>query len=187
MVMDYGSDVADPNGGGAFTPPAADDLLASAANLRPTLPEATAIVWKRSYDRDSVDRFLAEVEAERTRLLGEIERAAARRDTALEAAAASAAAAIASLGEVVLARSHELAQIEEQHAEIVATIRAAAETEAARILAAAEREVAAMHESTAALAALAVPSSTAPPAPADEINRLAYWPPPDPEGHASAG
>ncbi len=152
-----------------------------------SLPALEAITWTRSYDRQSVDRFLAEIEAQRAGLLRDVERASARRDAALELVAGRTTAAAAALGAIVIARSSDVAKLEEEHQEVIATIRSAAETEAARILTVAEREVAAMHEATAAMVALAAPSSTAPVAPEAEIDRRAYQPVADAEGHASAG
>lgn len=187
MIPDDSMPIAGSVGDDGLTASASGASANGVGNGGPSLPAPEAITWTRSYDRESVDRFLAEVEAHRTGLLRDIDRAIARRDAALESAAAKAAAAAAALGAIALARSSDVARLEEEHQELVATIRSAAETEATRILTAAEREVAAMNEATAAMAALAAPSSTAPSAPADEINRVAYQPAPDPEGHASAG
>jgi cell division septum initiation protein DivIVA len=113
-----------------------------------------ALRWQRSYDRASVDRYLAEVAAQRARLQAQIEDALAQRDAARAAIAARDAAAQAELGAIVLATQNELDRIETSHREVVETIQRAAETEAARVLAAARLEVDRMRDGTASLAGL---------------------------------
>lgn len=116
--------------------------------------------WSLSYDRVSVDRFLAEIEVQRGALQAQIERAVQAREVAEAAAARRHAAGRTDLGEQVVAAWGELDRLEAEHREIVTTIREAAEREATRVLAAAHREVAAMRESTATLAALVHPIDT---------------------------
>lgn len=127
--------------------------LADRGGSPPTSPDD--LRWQLSYDRASVERYLAEVEAERARLQGEIDRALARRDAAREEIAAREAAAQAELGALVLATQNELERIEAGHREVLDTIRRAAEAEGERVLAAAHREVDAMRNVTASLSGLA--------------------------------
>ena len=123
-----------------------------------TMPSTPAdLRWSLSYDRVSVDRFLADIEVQRGALQAEIERAVQAREIAEAAVAQRHAAGTTDLGERVVAAWGQLDRIEAEHREIVATIREAAEREAARVLTAAHREVAAMQESTATLAALVHP------------------------------
>ena len=116
-------------------------------------PTAEALPWRRSYDRTSVERFLADIDAERTRLQRAIEQV--RRERV--AVAAGVSDRTAALGAAARAAWRELEHIEGEHREIVATIRAAAETESSRILGAAHREVVAIRASAASLASLMGP------------------------------
>ena len=97
--------------------------------------------WSLSYDRVSVDRFLAEIEVQRGALQAQIERAVQAREVAEAAAARRHAAGRTDLGEQVVAAWGELDRLEAEHREIVTTIREAAEREATRVLAAAKRWV----------------------------------------------
>jgi type IV secretory pathway TrbL component len=117
-----------------------------------SLTSSDDLQWQLSYDRASVDRYLAEIGTERARLQAEIDEALARRDAARAAIVAREAAAQAELGALVLATQNELERIEAGHREVLDTIRRAAEAEAARVLAAAHREVEAMRNVTASLA-----------------------------------
>ena len=96
--------------------------------------------WHVSYDRASIERFLAEVEAERGRLQNEIEMTQARLEQARAAKVVRAATAQTEVAALVLAAQEKLAAIERQHHEVLETIRAAAVEEAARLLAAARTE-----------------------------------------------
>ena len=106
------------------------------------LPADHADTWQWSYDQETVQQFMEDVEAERARLRAEIE-AADQRVRAAEAAAAAAheaasarsrEAAEAELGAIVLAAHEELAVIERQHRRALETMRADAEAEAGRLL-----------------------------------------------------
>lgn len=110
--------------------------------------------WQLSYDRASVDAFLAEVEIERARLQRDIEAARARTEASGRLVEGRGTDALAELGALVVAARTQLTRIEDEHAAIVETIRRASATEAARVLAAAHREVEAMRASTASLARL---------------------------------
>lgn len=134
--------------------------------------------WNISYDRASVDRFLADVEGQRTRLQAEIE--AVKRDVAAQRTRANSrvVAVQRELGARVLTTQLELAELETAHHEVMAAIRTAAETEAARVLAAARREVEAMRTATASLVG-ATPS-----APHGELDER---PSPEPVGEGNRG
>ncbi|MGH9273320.1 MAG: hypothetical protein ACRDZU_01630 [Acidimicrobiales bacterium] len=110
--------------------------------------------WKLRYERAAVDRFLADTDAERSRLQAEIEVAQAQRDAARRVVAARETEAQATLGAFVFEYEREMAELEVSHHEVITTIRAAAEGEAARVLAAAQREVAAMRDLTVSLTPL---------------------------------
>lgn len=105
------------------------------------------ISWFSSYDRESVERFLAEVDAEKARLLAAIEEAERRTVVAMTRAAATHKAAQASLGALVLAAQEEISALEREHEVLVERIRSTAEAEASRLLAAATEEAAVMRES----------------------------------------
>lgn len=96
--------------------------------------------WHVSYDRPSMERFVAEVEAERARLQKEIDVTKARLEQARAANVVRAATTQAAVGALVLAAQEDLAGIERQHQDVLETIRAAAVEEAARLLAAARAE-----------------------------------------------
>ncbi len=130
-----------------------DEMTARVAgDTTPFAPER--LRWELSFDRASIDRFTAEVTAERERLQAEIDAARARVATADERVAASMGASEAELGALVTAALHELERMERAHREAVASIRIAAETEAARILEAARAEADAVRAATASLRAL---------------------------------
>jgi hypothetical protein len=123
---------------------------------RPGVPRTCTpedVQWRPLYERASVERFLADTEAERVRLHGEIEMAKAQRDAARHVLAARQTAAQAELGALVFDAERTMAALEDAHREVVRTVRDAAETEAARVLAAAHHEVEVMREVTASLAA----------------------------------
>lgn len=102
--------------------------------------ELDGIEWFPSYDRDSVERHLRELDAERDRLKAEIADAE-RRTAEAEATLAERNAELeAGLGAVVVAARTELARIDRERDEAVAAIRAEAEAEAARIREAARTE-----------------------------------------------
>lgn len=109
------------------------------------------VAWQRSYDRASIERFKAEVSAERARLESEIDAARAR-ITAAETAVADQQREAATLGALVLAAQRDLADMEDEHARLVSSIRAAADAEAARVVAAARAEAAAMRATASLMA-----------------------------------
>lgn len=110
------------------------------------------ITWREGYDRESVERFLAECEAERARLLGAIAEQHERQRAAEQAAAAHREADQADFAAIVAAAHRELAEVEEEHKELVAAIRKAAVDEAARVLAAARAEAAAVRSMVGSVA-----------------------------------
>lgn len=116
--------------------------------------------WELAYDRASIDRFAAQVEAERRRLLAEIEAAEARVSIAKSGIAARQAEERVELGSLVLLAQAELAQIEREHHEIVSAIRAAADVEVNRVLDAARAEAAAVRDAAAAMEAVLNGGST---------------------------
>jgi hypothetical protein len=101
-----------------------------------------ALPWEQSYDRATLERFIAEVDAERARLRAEIEVAKARTRAARAGGSVRQAERHEALGALVLAAERELAELEAEHDLMVAEIQAAADAEAARILEAARAEVA---------------------------------------------
>ena len=109
--------------------------------------------WQVAYDRGSVDRFIAEVEAERSRLQGQIETTREHLRQA-RAAAARQEDAQAELAARFLAVQEELETIERQHRISLDAIGAEAAQAAARLLAAARKEAEAMRAAGATVAAL---------------------------------
>lgn len=141
----------------ASTGAEADSIPGPRVDGQPTSVEPDSlddVQWEVAYDRDSVSRFLVEVEAERTRLLAEIAAARGRAARAEAQSAARRAAAQVELGELVLAAQAELAAMEREHQELAAGIRAAARAEATRVLEAARAEAAAIRGATASLSSL---------------------------------
>lgn len=92
---------------------------------------AEAITWRRSYDRLSVERFLTAAEAERARLLLELEKA--RRASG----GADPEGVERQLGARVLAAHREIAKARRHNDQVVAAIIGDAEAEAAVIVRAA--------------------------------------------------
>lgn len=116
----------------------------------PEPPDVTplhGVTWRPAYERDSVLRFLAEVEAEESRLGEELEAAQSRLDGASRSRLAREAEARAELGALARAAQAEIVRLEEDHRRRVDAIRAAAADEAARILAAARDGTAATSRS----------------------------------------
>lgn len=99
--------------------------------------------WQVSYDLASVDRYLAEIEAERASIERQMEHASERVQRAKKAAERRAAAE-AELGARILAAQEEFERIQQEQREAVDAIRAAAGAEADRVLAAAREEAEAM-------------------------------------------
>jgi len=97
-----------------------------------------------SSDRACVETFLAEAEAERSRLRLEIGTARQRLLAAEAATEASSLGALARLGALVLAAHRELAEARRVDRAAVAAIEAEAEAEVKRILAAARDVVLAL-------------------------------------------
>lgn len=116
--------------------------------------ELAGVEWYPAYDRGSVERYLAVLDADRDRLEREIAGAERRTVASREALAVRTVELEASLGAVVLAARAELDRIEREQEEAVAAIRAEAETEAARIREAARIEADTVREAAASLAAL---------------------------------
>lgn len=124
------------------------------AGATPPDPAGSALPplrWQVSYERASVERFVAEVEAERSRLRSQIEESKAEVERA-KAAAARQAAAQAELAAMVLAIQVETARIEREHRDTLEAIGAAAEEAAVRLLAAGREEAAAMRAAAAFVA-----------------------------------
>ena len=114
--------------------------------------DPSTVRWQRSYDRASVDRFVAEVEAQRGRLRAEIAAAQA----AAHAAAARTGEARTSddLVSLVVDAQRQLDTMEREHQEMVSAIQATAEEEAERILTAARAEAEAVRSSAEAISQL---------------------------------
>lgn len=129
-------------------------------------PPATpdALRWRLSYDRSSVERFLAEVEEERARLQAEIRTVRGRTEAQERALEAREQEALVAIGALALAARQELTRIEAEHRSIITTVQDAAAIESARVLAAAHREADAMRASSASLAGLVVAEEPAVPA-----------------------
>ena len=107
--------------------------------------------WRVSYDRESVDRFISEIEVERARLENEIRSARERIERARVGAADRRAQVDAELGALVIAAHKELEEIELQHREILEAIAVGAQ-EAVALLSGAREEAAAMLATAATLA-----------------------------------
>lgn len=125
-----------------------------AEESRPTSSPAgppSELQWQVSYDRESVDRFVSEIEVERARLDGEIKSARERIERARAGAADRRARVEAELGALVIAAHRELEEIELQHREILDAIAVGAQ-QAVAILSAAREEAAAMLATAATLA-----------------------------------
>jgi hypothetical protein len=132
------------------------------------LPPLDDLPWRPAYDRESIERFAAELAAEERRLRTEIE--AARGRTA--AAATSTPVDPRDLGALMLAVQDELEALEADHRRLLDGIRAAAEAEAARVLESAREEVAGVRRTAAAFSDLvrggrSGPARAVDPAPAD--------------------
>lgn len=113
--------------------------------------ELDGIGWYPSYDRESVECHLRELDEERTRLEEQIADAERRTTEAEELLAARTAELEAGLGAVVVAARAELARIDRERDEAVAAIRAEAEQEATRIREAARQEAATVRGAAASL------------------------------------
>jgi hypothetical protein len=107
--------------------------------------------WHRSYERAGIERFVAEVEAERARLRAELDAARAATAAAAARSVAGQAAAQASLGALVIETQRELEAMERAHQETIDGIRSAAAAEATRVLEAAHAEAAAVRSAAAAI------------------------------------
>lgn len=104
--------------------------------------------WQTSYERSSVDQFLAAVDAERRHLEEEIEAAKARLRRVRELAAVHAAAT-AEITERLLRAQRELEVLEREHRRALDGIDAEASEVARRLMAAAREEAAAMRAAAA--------------------------------------
>ena len=118
--------------------------------------------WHASYDRESVDRYLAAVEEEKARLLVEIELA----DERTAAAEARCRVSVteqsterdALLGELMLAARAEMERVETEQRAIVSAIHALAEEQAAGITTRAAADAAAVRGVVTALGELDAPA-----------------------------
>ena len=181
--------VIDLSGGPSSAPLRVNGNSAPAAMVSAPGDELHAVSWYPSYDRATVERYLASLDAERARLEAEIA-AAERRTAAAQAAVAARNAELETgLGAVVLAAQSEVNRIEQEQAAAVAAIRAEADAEAARIREAARMEVQVVRDASASLSALARPHTDA----ADPVDayravpdRTPQWPPPT-QGWTDAG
>lgn len=99
--------------------------------------------WELTYERTSVERFIAEIDEEVARLRTEIEAARQRAAAARSGSSARDDGPRSALSELVLAAQRELAAIEAEHERLVVAIRGAAEAEAVRVIVAARAEAAA--------------------------------------------
>lgn len=90
--------------------------------------------WQTTYDRASIERFVAEVDAERARLQSEIDQARSRLGRAQQAQASRRSDLASQLGDLVMDAHRRLVEMERNHQQLIDTIRATAEEEAARIL-----------------------------------------------------
>lgn len=132
-----------------------DPVVPSAAEAgEGSIPELAGVAWRASYDRESVDAYLAAVEAERERLLDEIRFAEERAAAAQEQLRANTTGREARLGALVLAARDEIDRLDRDHRAAVAAIRAQAEDEAARLRERAKADAAAVREVVASLSAI---------------------------------
>jgi hypothetical protein len=133
----------------------------------PPIPGLEGVSWRPSYDRESVDRYLAEVEAEKERLLAEIaaaeERAEAAEARCRTGAAEQSTERDALLGTLMMAARAEVDRVDAEHRAVISAIHALAEEEASRIRVQAEADAAAVRDVVASL------SSLAPATPSDEL------------------
>ncbi len=162
-------DVAGPGGGAGERRPtngrvlrpadldSSDPVVPSAAEAgEGSIPELAGVAWRASYDRESVDAYLAAVEAERERLLDEIRFAEERAAAAQEQLRANTTGREARLGALVLAARDEIDRLDHEHRAAVAAIRAQAEDEASRLRERAQADAAAVREVVASLSAVTV-------------------------------
>jgi hypothetical protein len=112
------------------------------------------VAWRSSYDRADVDRYLAEVEAEKGRLLAEIRVAEEREAAAQGRCQERAEERDDLLGSLLLAARAEIDLVDDEHRAAVAAIRAEAEEEAAGIRDRAQIEATAVREAVASLTAI---------------------------------
>jgi len=108
---------------------------------RDLVEAAREMTWHRAYERASVERYLEQAQAERSRLLGEIEEADRRVAAAQAGAGAPDLMAQARIGSLVLDAHRQLEDAVRENQHAVAAIEAEADVEVARILAAARAEV----------------------------------------------
>ena len=107
-----------------------------------------------------MDRYLADVDAERTRLKAQIAAAEARADEARARVERVRAADESQVAALVLATRAELDRIDEEHRTAVDAIRAGALEKAARILEAARAEAATVDSAAAAIARVRTSASS---------------------------
>jgi hypothetical protein len=149
-------DASRSNGSGHAAPGAAPEVSGGDERADASAPTPVAgldeVEWHVSYDRESVDRFLAEVEEEKARLTAAIAAAEAREAEARERLATQKAYNEEQLGALVVSARTELDRVEKEHADAVAAIRAEALEKAARILESARREADAVGDASQSLA-----------------------------------
>lgn len=133
-------------------PPSARARIAGVGGPAPEL-SPTDLHWQMSYDRASVDRFVAEVEDQRRRLQAQVD--AAREDLReARAAAARRAEAQVQLAAGFLEVQRELEEGERAHRERLASIDGGAADVAAGLLAAALASVDALRAATSVAASV---------------------------------
>ncbi len=164
----------------SFAPPSAPADAAAAA-----VPGLEGVEWQTTYDRASVDRYLADVEAERARLRADIEAAEARAASARARTERQKAADEAQVGALVLATRAEIERIEREHKDAVDAIRSVALEKAARILEVARNEAASVNGATASMSK-AVGTDDGPPVEAADAPSAVAAPRPDPEERIDA-
>ena len=138
---------------GTHSEPASIPAGAPAPAPSPSGPAGAldAVTWHLAYDRESVERYLAALDRERTRLEDEISEAEQRIASADAARTRRTAEQEAGLGAVVSAARAELDRIERERADAVEAIRAEATAEVARIQEAARVEVEAVRAAASSL------------------------------------
>lgn len=118
------------------------------------------IAWRPSYDRESIDRYLAAVEAEKSRLRAEIRLAEERAATAQERCQASSTERDALLGTLLLTARAEMDRVDTEHRTRISAIYALAEEESARIRDQAQADASAVREVVASLSTMTAPGGS---------------------------
>lgn len=145
----------DPTEGGSVD----GDGPVAAVDVPPTtieLDDLGELAWHSAYDRESVERYFAEVDAARATLLAGISAAEARVAEAEQGLAAQVEVDEARLGALVVAARAEMDRLEDEHRQAVQRLRAEAFAEAAELLAVAEREAADIARASESVSRLSV-------------------------------